>query len=148
MAVAKIANDFGKSRNRSSEPPNAVTYVPDGQEAVFLAPLPVIALWGVGPKTASRLEELGIKTIGDLAQQSEKTLTALFGKNGRDLSRHSKGLDDNQVVPSHETKSISQEITFSHDTTDIQFLRQKLREMSQEVGVEFGSKNFVEKRSN
>lgn len=132
--VAKIANDYGKSQNRSSEPPNAVTYVAPGQETVFLAPLPVIALWGVGPKTAARLEELGIRTIGEVAQWPEAELIARFGKNGRELSRHSRGLDDSPVVTSHETKSISQEVTFARDVSDPHVLSQTLHELSDSVG--------------
>jgi DNA polymerase IV len=132
--VAKIANDFGKSRKRSSEPPNAVTFVPAGDEADFLAPLPVIALWGVGPKTSLKLAELGIKTIGDLAKWPESELIAIFGKNGREISRHSKGLDESPVLTSHETKSISQETTFAEDTANLKFLLETLRVQSDEVG--------------
>jgi DNA polymerase IV len=132
--VAKIANDFGKSRKRSSEPPNAVTFVPAGDEAAFLAPLPVIALWGVGPKTSLKLAELGIKTIGDLAKWPESELIAIFGKNGREISRHSKGLDESPVLTSHETKSISQETTFAEDTANLKFLLETLRVQSDEVG--------------
>ena len=65
--VAKIANDVGKVRVRSGDYPNAITVVPPGEEAAFLAPLPVRALWGVGPKTAERLAAWGMNTIGDIA---------------------------------------------------------------------------------
>jgi DNA polymerase-4 len=68
--VAKIANDVGKAANRSGKPPNAITNIPVGQEAEFLAPLPVERLWGVGPKTAERLFRIGIRLIGDLARCS------------------------------------------------------------------------------
>src|SRR4030042_6353395 len=66
--VAKIATDFGKASKRSNEPPRAIKSIQHGEEARFLAPLPTIALWGIGPKTAARLAELGIHTIGDIAQ--------------------------------------------------------------------------------
>ncbi len=132
--VAKIATDTGKAAHRSSQPPNAITVVPPGQEAAFLAPLPVQSLWGVGPKTAARLAELGIHTIGDITRWSEVDLVKIFGKNGYDLSRHARGIDDSPVSPSHETKSISQEVTFSRDVTDAEALRQTLRELSDTVG--------------
>ncbi|HSQ39388.1 MAG TPA: DNA polymerase IV, partial [Anaerolineales bacterium] len=93
--VAKIATEVGKAlalkrikAQGLAEPPNAVTVVPYGEEAVFLSPLPADMLWGVGPKTSKRLAELGIHTIGDIAKWPEGELIRLFGENGRDLSRH------------------------------------------------------------
>ncbi|HEX9029046.1 MAG TPA: hypothetical protein VF823_07720, partial [Anaerolineales bacterium] len=114
----------------------ALTVVPFGREAEFLAPLPVDMLWGVGPKTAERLEELGIRTIGDLASWSELDLTGRFGKTGRELSRHARGLDSSPVVTEHETKSISQEVTFTRDTRDESELRRTLGKMASEVAEE------------
>ncbi len=84
--VAKIANDVGKAAARSDQPPNALQVVPPGQEAAFLAPLPVEALWGVGPKTAERLHGLGLHTIGDLARWPEADLGRRFGQHGYDRS--------------------------------------------------------------
>ncbi|HKZ68683.1 MAG TPA: DNA polymerase IV, partial [Anaerolineales bacterium] len=66
--VAKIATDVGKAAARTGDYPSAVMVVPPGEEAAFLAPLPAIALWGVGPKTADQLARLGLKTIGDIAR--------------------------------------------------------------------------------
>ena len=63
--VSKIATDVGKAANRGPNAPMAITVVPPGEEAAFLAPLPVEALWGVGPKTAAHLNQFGIHTIGD-----------------------------------------------------------------------------------
>ncbi|MEE4195030.1 MAG: DNA polymerase IV, partial [Anaerolineae bacterium] len=53
--VAKIANDWGKSQNKRPTPPNTITIIPPGEEASFLAPLPVQSLWGIGPKSAEKL---------------------------------------------------------------------------------------------
>lgn len=132
--VAKIANDHGKSLARSEQPPCAITVVPPGEEAAFLAPLPVLRLWGVGPKTAARLaQELGVQTIGDLAQQPEAALAQRFGKNGRDLYQHARGLDDSPVVTFHEPRSASQEVTFSRDERNEARLRQTLQELCQGV---------------
>jgi DNA polymerase-4 len=77
--VAKIATEVGKKRGRKGEPPNAITVVPPGTEAVFLEPLPADMLWGVGPKTAARLAGYGLKTIGDLAHRPEGDLIRWFG---------------------------------------------------------------------
>lgn len=138
--VAKIATEVGKSvaldaikKQGAARPPNALTIVPFGEEAAFLAPLPADMLWGVGPKTSARLTELGIYTIGDLAKWPESELTRLFGENGRDLARHAKGIDDRSLVTEHETKSISQEITFSKDVRDDRVLEQTLHEQALEV---------------
>jgi DNA polymerase-4 len=132
--VAKIATEKGKKSTRSAHYPCALTLVPAGTEAEFLAPLPVSMLWGVGPKTENRLAELGIHTIGELASLGETHLAALFGENGREMARHARGLDDRPVETSHETKSISQETTFSRDERDDQKLALTLRALCVEVG--------------
>lgn len=150
--LAKLATEVGKSvalqrikEQGLAEPPNAVTVVGVGEEAAFLNPLPVDMLWGVGPKTHARLTELGIYTIGDLAKWPEIDLIRLFGENGRDLARHSKGIDDRPIVTEHETKSISQEITFSKDVRDDLVLAKTIREMSAEVGIQLRKNNLAGK---
>ncbi len=138
--VAKIATEVGKSLALSEikakgevKPPNAVTVVPFGEEAAFLAPLPAEMLWGVGPKTSARLTELGIHTIGDIAKWPDSEMIRMFGENGRDLAQHSKGVDDRPIVTERETKSISQEITFSRDVRDDKVLEKTVEEQSAEV---------------
>ncbi len=132
--VAKIATETGKKAARGPNYPYAITVVPAGTEAEFLAPLPVSMLWGVGPKTEKRLSDLGIHSIGQLAALGEPALAALFGENGREMARHAQGLDDRPVSPEHATKSISQETTFSRDVRDDKLLEATLRELSAQVG--------------
>jgi DNA polymerase-4 len=132
--LAKTATDVGKAANRGDSPPYAITVVPPGEEAAFLAPLPVQALWGVGPKTAERLAELSIRTIGDLARCPETELVHLFGKLGRELSERSHGIDDRPVVVWREAKSISQETTFARDVSSMDVLLETLRELSENIG--------------
>jgi DNA polymerase-4 len=144
--VAKIATEVGKKAalSRSSTTlrsaqtvtgsPFALTIVPAGDEAAFLAPLPADMLWGVGPKTAARLAEFGIHTIGDIARWPEAELTRLFGEHGRDLWRHAHGMDERPIVTEYETKSISQETTFVRDVSDDKMLTKTLRELSEQVG--------------
>ena len=138
--VAKIATEVGKSLALREikamgevKPPNALTVVPFGEEAAFLSPLPADMLWGVGPKTSARLTELGIHTIGDIAKWPESEMVRMFGENGRELARHSKGIDDRPITTERETKSISQEITFSRDVRDDKLLEKTVREQSAEV---------------
>ncbi|GIK38130.1 MAG: DNA polymerase IV [Chloroflexota bacterium] len=140
--VAKIANDVGKAAARSDQPPNALQVVPPGQEAAFLAPLPVEALWGVGPKTTERLHGLGLRTIGDLARWPEADLMRRFGQHGHDLARHSWGIDERPVVTEHEAKSISQETTFARDITDGSTLQETLRHQSEQVGYRLRRKGL------
>jgi DNA polymerase-4 len=137
--VAKIATDAGKAAAikdpaHPGGPPNAITLVPAGTEAEFLAPLPTIALWGIGPKTAERLAAKGIHTIGDLAKCSQAFLTQHFGKSGYELWQRARGIDDRPVETSHETKSVSRETTFAKDLLDSNRLHQTLKELSNEVG--------------
>ncbi len=133
--VAKIATDTGKSRSKTGSYPCAVTVVPPGQEAAFLAPLPVQALWGVGPKTAAQLEAMGVRTIGDLAAQPEANLVRHFGVNGHDLWVRARGLDDRPIETERAARSISQEVTFDRDVSDGERLRRVLRSQSETVAA-------------
>ena len=150
--MAKLATEVGKAlalqRIKDEglvEPPNALTVVSFGEEAAFLDPLPADMLWGVGPKTSARLTELGIRTIGDIARWPESELIRLFGENGRDLARHARGIDDRPVVTEHETKSISQEVTYAKDVRDDKVLKETLREQSAEVARQLRRNNLVGK---
>ena len=133
--VAKIANNLGKADAASGDqPPNAIKVVPAGEEAAFLAPLPVEELWGVGPKTAAQLHKLGIRTLGTLTRWPEDDLARRFGKLGHELAQRSRGVDDRPVETERETKSISKEITFAQDVTDAEHLRRVIRDMAENVG--------------
>jgi DNA polymerase-4 len=132
--VAKIATDFGKSSNKSDHPPQAITVVAAGQEAEFLAPLPAQALWGIGPKTAARLNEIGIHTIGEIARMSTQDLIKHFGKFGSDLEKSARGINDSPIHTSHELKSVSNETTFAKDISDVQTLYETLHWLAESVG--------------
>lgn len=141
--VAKIANDIGKAAARRGSPPNAITLVPPGEEAEFLKALPVEALWGVGPKTAARLAEIDILTIGDLAGLPPTSLERMFGKNGAWIAQHARGIDDSPVITFHEAKSISQETTFARDIHDEDKLKQTLLRLSEQVGKRLRQDNLA-----
>jgi len=110
--------------------------VSPGEELAFLAPLPVRELFGMGPKTAERLAQLGIQTIGDLAGQSELELSSRFGKNGYEMALRARGIDNRAVETESETKSVSRETTFERDVSDALRLRQTLLHLSEDVGRE------------
>lgn len=140
--VAKIANNIGKDLHRAPTPPNTITVVPPGGEAAFLAPLSVKEMWGIGPKTAERLVGMGIHTLGDVCQASPETLTKMLGKFGAELRLHALGIDDRPVEMEHETKSVSQEITFERDVRDRQRLIDTLRDLSEQVGYHLRREGF------
>jgi DNA polymerase-4 len=131
--VAKIANNIGKAKNRGDNAPRAITVVKPGQEESFLAPLPTRELWGVGPKTAAALEELGIRTIGDLAAQTPEQLRQKFGKFGVEMAARAKGQDFSTVSNEHETKSLSNETTFERDEVNEKTLLATIRSLSSQV---------------
>jgi DNA polymerase-4 len=110
--VAKIASDARK--------PGGLLVVPAGEEATFLAPLPLRALPGVGPQTERRLRAAGIERLGDLAAMDDAALRAtLPGEVGRELRRRARGEDGRAVEPEPAAAvSISAERTFERDVTD------------------------------
>ncbi len=113
--VAKIGSDLDK--------PDGLVVVQPGEEAGFLAPLAVNKLWGIGPKTAERLNREGIETIGQLAEQSPEWLTRMFGKRAMSVRAQALGQDDGAVHTESATKSISSESTFTNDVGDEAELR-------------------------
>jgi DNA polymerase-4 len=141
--VAKIATNTGKASKRSSRPPNAILVVPPGKEAEFLAPLPTEALWGIGPKSAERLAELGIQTVGDISRFPVNELVKHFGKFGDELTKKSLGIDNSSVHTSHKVKSVSNETTFAQDVSDLQLLHETLHKLSESVGRRLRKKNLA-----
>lgn len=133
--VAKIATEKAK--------PNNICLVAAGAEAAFLAPLPVRALWGVGPKTAEILKQLNIETIGQIAQAQPDVLAYRLGKNGAaDLLRRAHGIDESAVADDREVKQISQEVTFAKDVAAVKQLRATLLELSEGVGLRLREDNL------
>ncbi len=123
--VAKVASDQDK--------PGGLTVVRPGDEAAFLAPLPVRVLWGVGPVTAAKLGQMGINTVGDLAQLPKEELQARFGRNGLAMARQAQGIDRRRVVTQRQAKSVSHERTFARDIQELGALQQQVQRLSQLV---------------
>lgn len=141
--VAKMATDFGKvERGFSDRPPNAVYVVPAGKEKTFLAPLPVDALWGVGPKTAEKLNEMGIHTIGNLTQIPDQELTKRFGKWGYALVKRAQGIDERPIVLRHVAKSVSQERTFAEDIRTEDKLIETIEKLSKRISKRLKKKHI------
>ena len=122
---AKVASDLRK--------PDALVVVPDGDEAAFLAPLPIRRLWGVGPRAQAALAEYGVTTIGQLAALPDETLHRRFGRHGDDLAARARGIDLSPVQPAHVPKSIGHEHTFRTDTADPRRLEATLLDLAESV---------------
>jgi DNA polymerase-4 len=118
--VAKIAADSHK--------PDGLIVVAPGTEAAFLAPRPPRAIPGIGPKTAARLDELGLRMIGDLLDRRwDQPLRHLFGHSLEGIRALAQGIDREPVVADRESKSVSHETTFERDTRDRLVLERTLR---------------------
>jgi DNA polymerase-4 len=125
--VAKVASDRRK--------PGGITVVPAGTEVRFLAPFPVRALPGVGPRAEERLAAAGVTSVGGLAGLADLELRALLpGQVGRMLRDRANGIDPRGLESSAERISISVEETFERDLHDRGALHAELRRMAEEVG--------------
>lgn len=133
--VAKVASDHDK--------PHGLVVVWPGEEAAFLAPLPVRALPGVGPATAQRLQHLGIRTLGELAALDPVTATQVFGDYGRALVLRAAGVDTSEVHEERERKSLSKEHTFSHDIASAEEVESALRRLAAQVGERLRAKGLA-----
>ncbi len=132
--VAKVASDACK--------PDGICEVAAGDEAAFLAPLPVRDLPMVGPKTGEKLLSLGLSTIGALAGAPSGLLLSAFGRGGSELQSRARGEHLGPVQGSAGgRKSISRERTFQDDMTDYDHLRRVLLRHADLVGSELTRKH-------
>lgn len=123
--LAKIASDLKK--------PDALVVVEPGRIQEFLDPLPVERLWGVGRQGSKVLQQLGIRTIGQLRNWPLEVLQKRLGSSGEYLWQLAHGIDDRAVVPEREAKSISHETTFEQDIADMDVLRAWLLDLTEQV---------------
>ncbi len=133
--VAKIASDFDK--------PDGLTVVWPGEEAAFLAPLPIRAMGGIGPKTASRLNAFGVHTLGELAGLDDATVTQLLGPSSGSLARRARGESLGSVHAREPVKSVSNERTFAKDVHDAGEIRRALLSLSERVARRLRRKGFA-----
>jgi DNA polymerase-4 len=134
--LAKLASEAAKPRigKRGPEPGLGVKVVAPGEELAFLHPLPVQALWGVGPKTLERLHSRGITTVAQLAELDERAAQDLLGSaSGAHLWHLANAHDDRAVVPDQKAKSIGHEETFARDHHQLESLRHELVRLGDSV---------------
>jgi DNA polymerase-4 len=135
--VAKLASEAAKpvATPGGTRPGRGVVVVAKGDELDFLHPLPIEALWGVGPATAARLRRLGLNSVGQLAAVPVASLEAALGRShGRHLHNLAWGVDPRPVVAHQPTKSIGHEETWARDRRDPADLHRQLVRMADAVG--------------
>ncbi len=130
--IAKIASEINK--------PNGQFEVTPEQVPEFMEKLPVRKIWGIGEKTERKLEELGVKTCGQLQRFSRPELVEFFGKFGLDLYDLCRGIDHRPVEPDRPRKSLSTEETFAADLTTVDQCEEKLEELFQELMADLAQK--------
>lgn len=125
--VAKIASDIDK--------PDGLTVVPPDRVREFLDPLPVKKMWGVGRVTQQALARLNVKTFKDLRQIPVEVLEKNFGKHGAAMHLLSMGIDERDVEPEREPKSIGHEQTFMKDILDPDQARKEILSLANRVAL-------------
>jgi DNA polymerase-4 len=120
--LAKLASEMHK--------PDGLTVIRPGEVTSTLDPLPVRRLFGIGPKTAERLEEQGIFTLGQLRHAPDGVLWPLLRRETHKFRDRSAGIDDRPVVSDAPEKQISAEETFDIDIRDHQELQERLAQLA------------------
>jgi DNA polymerase-4 len=123
--VAKIASDLKK--------PDGLTFIGPSRIERFMETLPVEKFFGVGKVTATKMKGIGLHTGADLKKLSEAELKKHFGKSGTFFYRIVRGIDDREVQPHRETKSIGAEDTFPFDLTELDDMRDELLKITKTV---------------
>ena len=133
--VAKMATNAAK--------PNGQLYVPHGKEKEFMAPLSIRKIPMLGEKTCQRLYQFGIEKIGDLQKTDIKFLETVFGKHGHYIWEKANAIDNSEIVPHGDRKSISTENTFQVDVSDKKTLETVLVSMTEELSARLRKENKV-----
>ncbi len=140
VAATKFVAKLASSRCK----PDGLLVVPAAETLAFLHPLPVTALWGVGPTTAQALARRGIRTVADLAALPIGPLTRAVGAaSAEHLAALARGEDPREVDPDRVEKSISSDRTFDTDLTELADVQRELLRLSEEVGARLRGQSLV-----
>lgn len=131
--LAKLASDWNK--------PNGIKVITQDMVPYILYPLPVKSVHGIGPKSAKRLNNIGIYTVEDLFALSEEFLIELFGKSGVDIYSRIRGIDNRKIETERERKSLGTETTF-RETKDKELLKRYLHEFAYDISSSLQRKNL------
>ena len=133
--VAKVASAFRK--------PDGLTVVPPESAKAWLAPLPVSRLWGVGPKTQDRLHQLGLHTIGGVADADPRFLSKKLGSAGLHFYTLAQAEDPRAVFGSRMSKSIGSENTLERDLSEKADIKLHMRRSADVIGRRLRKKNYL-----
>ncbi len=129
--TAKLGSDMAK--------PGGLRVIPPEETESFMAPLPVAKLFGVGPKTSSALEEMGVRTVEELARANPSELEGRFGKKFAGyLLAAATGTDSELVVAGAEPTQFSRIVTLKRDTRDPREVSEQLSE-----GIDYVHRKLV-----
>ena len=135
--LAKLASDWNK--------PNGLKIITEDMVPEILFPLPVSKVYGLGKKSVSRLNNIGIFTVEELYNLSYHMFIELFGKSGADIYYRIRGVDDRQVETIRERKSVGRETTLKSDTSDKEELKKYILWFSEEIERTLNIKNLYGK---
>jgi DNA polymerase-4 len=132
--LAKLASEMGK--------PDGLTVIRPGDVHAMLDPLPVGRLFGVGPKTAAKLEEQGVFTLGQLRAAPESVLWPLFRRETRTFQDRASGIDERAVVSDAPEKQISSEETFDVDIRDHKEMQERLAQLADRTTARLRARQY------
>ena len=130
--VAKVASGYRK--------PDGLTVVAAEEARAWLAPLPVSRLWGAGPKNQARLHNIGLHTIGDVAEADPMFLSQQLGKLGPHFHALAQAMDPRPIIGRRESKSIGSECTLDKDVREKTEIKLHLRRSADTIGRRLGKK--------
>ncbi|MFZ1616853.1 MAG: DNA polymerase IV, partial [Flavobacteriales bacterium] len=145
MKESGLPNSFGLSVNKTvskvatgeaKQRPDGQMQVPSGTERLFLAPMSIESIPGVGGKTAHLLRSMGVARLHTMQELPVDLMQRLLGEHGPVLWRKANGIDPSPVTPWHERKSISTERTFERDTIDLVKLKGLLTAMAESLAFQ------------
>jgi DNA polymerase-4 len=132
--LAKLASDYDK--------PDGLVLIPQDRVTSFLDPLPVRRLPGIGQRSAQRLNDAGILTIGQLRKTAPDVLLTLFGRHAEDWLKRARGSDESPVRSGRLRRSISQENTLSSDVHSIDELRPLIQRQATEISARLAARSL------
>lgn len=135
--LAKLASDLQK--------PDGLVVIGYGEEKAALAHLPIRRIWGIGGKSAEKLNALGFKTVGDIAKADIKLLVKYFGKAAYQFVALANGQDERTVESDRIVKSIGNEVTFDEDLTRLEAVEKNLLALAEKVAWRLRLSNFTAK---
>lgn len=135
--LAKLASDMNK--------PNGLTVLDAANIGRILPPLPIEKMWGVGPKTAEKLREIGVKTFGDLLSKPVELLRLRVGDDLEHWQKLARGEDNRPVTADRDAKTIGHENTFGQDLQDPDEVRAVIMEECEAVAARLRKNHLTAK---